>query len=267
MTMTVIDPLDLASAALLLVFHAALSVSLCLGIGRQLVIAALRMVVQLALIGLVLDSLFGLASPWWTGLTALAMVLFAGREVAARQTHRFRGLWTHGLGASTMLLAGGIVTALALTTQLRPDPWYDPRYVIPILGMVLGNTLTGVSVGLDRLLSTAARERVAIEARLALGHDRRAALLPVVRQACRAGLMPVVNSMSAMGIVFLPGMMTGQILAGLDPVEAVKYQILIMFLLAGAIGIGVLVSVFAAAWGLTDARHRLRLDRLSSGSR
>ncbi|MCG8511963.1 MAG: ABC transporter permease, partial [Rhodospirillales bacterium] len=200
--------LDLALAALLLLLHGALSLFLRLHLGKRLIIAAIRMVVQLLMIGLVLKALFDLASPLWTGLAALLMILFAGREIAARQTHRFTGWGNQGIATISMLLAGTVVTVLALTTQLRPDPWYDPRYALPILGMVLGNTMNGVSLGLDRLLSSASRERAAIEAQLALGRDRRQAFLPLVREACRAGLMPIINSMSAMGIVFLPGMMT-----------------------------------------------------------
>ena len=257
-----LDYVDLALAATLLLLHAALSLFLQLGLGKRLGIAAIRMTLQLAMIGFVLNALFELASPLWTGLAAVLMVLFAGREVAARQTHRFRGLGTQGLGTATMLIAGASVTGLALTTQIQPDPWYDPRYALPVLGMVLGNTMNGVALGLVRLLSTAAREKGAIEAQLALGQDRRHAFLPLVREACRAGLMPIVNSMSAMGIVALPGMMTGQILAGVDPLDAVKYQIFIVFLLAGATGIGVLSAVFGAVMRLTDHRHRLRLDRL-----
>ena len=257
-----LDYTDLALGATLLLLHAALSVSLQLGIGKRLAIAAIRMTLQLTMIGFVLNALFDMVSPLWTSLAAVLMVLFAGREVAARQTHRFKGLGTQGLGTVTMLLAGASVTGLALATQLQPDPWYDPRYALPILGMVLGNTMNGVALGLDRLLSTAAREKGAIEAQLTLGQDRRHAFLPLIREACRAGLMPIVNAMSAMGIVSLPGMMTGQILAGVDPLDAVKYQLFIMFLLAGATGIGVVCAVFGATLRLTDSRHRLRLDRL-----
>ena len=85
--------------------------------------------------------------------------------------------------------------------------------------------------------------------------------------ALRSGLMPIINSMSAVGLVFLPGMMTGQILAGVDPVEAVKYQLLIMFLIAGATGAGVLMAVFLCLARLSDHRHRLRLDRLKPARR
>jgi putative ABC transport system permease protein len=161
-----------------------------------------------------------------------------------------------------MLVAASLVTILALSTAVRPHPWYDPRFAIPLLGMILGNTMSGVSLGLQTLTTTAARERSAIEARLALGATRWEALSTVMRQSLRSGLIPIVNAMSATGLVSLPGMMTGQILAGIPPEEAVKYQLLIMFLIAGATGFGVLGAVLGGAYRLSDERHRLRLDRL-----
>jgi putative ABC transport system permease protein len=259
---------DLALPALLLVLNGALSVALNLGLERQLAAAALRMVVQLMLVGYVLAALFALASPVWTAAAALAMVAFAGREIAARQARplaRGRGL---ALGAGCALAAAGSVTALALLTQLRPEPWYDPRYALPLLGMVLGNTMTGIALGLDALTTGAVRDRAAVESRLALGATRHEALLPVARAALRTGLMPIVNSMAAAGVVSLPGMMTGQILAGVEPTEAAKYQLLVMFLIAGGTGLGTVAAVFGGVHLLTDDRHRLRLDRVgASGGR
>jgi len=123
--------------------------------------------------------------------------------------------------------------------------------------------MTGVSLGLHTLTTGLVRERAAVEARLCLGATRREALLPVSRAALRTALMPIINSMAATGLVALPGMMTGQIIAGADPVEAVKYQILVMFLIAGGTGLGATAAVMAGGHRLTDARHRLRLDRLA----
>ncbi len=257
---------DLTLAASLLVVNAGLSIALRLDLAQRIAIAATRMVVQLILMGLVLQVLFAQTSPWLTALTALVMVLFAGREVIARQKRRLAGWWSYGIGTTAMLFAGSIVTVFALTTQIRPDPWFDARIALPLLGMILGNTMTGVALGLDRLLTSAADNRTAIEARLALGHDRTEAMRGTVREALRTGLVPTVNSMSAIGLVFIPGMMTGQILAGVEPMEAVKYQLLIMFLIAGGTTFGVLGSVLGGAHRLTDARHRLRLDRLSGAS-
>jgi putative ABC transport system permease protein len=255
---------DLAIASLLVIANALLSMALGLKLEKQFLIAATRTVVQLTLMGLVLKTLFELTSLWLTALAALVMILFAGYEASARQKQRFSGFWTYGLGTTSMMAAGLIVTTFALTTQLRPDPWFDPRYAIPLLGMILGNCMTGISLGLNSLIGNAVRERVAIEARLTLGQDIHQALGGVVRDSVRTGLIPIINSMSAAGIVSLPGMMTGQILGGVPPVEAVKYQILIMFLIAGGTAIGLICAVYSAAWRLTDTRHRLRLDRLSA---
>lgn len=254
---------DVLLATGFLLLNGALSLWLNLQLERKLLIAATRMVVQLLLVGMLLKSLFSILSPWLTLLVACAMVLFAGREIWARQDRRLRGFWGYGLGAGAMGFAGAGVTVIALTTMVGPDPWWTPRYALPMLGMILGNTMTGVSLAQDTLHGAAARERVAIEARILLGANRFDALLPVVRRALRAGFMPIINGMAATGIVSLPGMMTGQILSGVDPNEAVKYQLLIMFLIAGATGLGVLLATFGSIWRLSDSRHRLRLDRLT----
>lgn len=254
---------DLALGSLLVLANAGLSLAFDLGLHKRLVLAGLRMVLQLLLMGLVLTTLFRLLSPWLTGLAALVMIGFAGREAVARQEHRLYGWWSHGLGTGSIMLAALLVTVLALSTALKPDPWYDPRYALPLLGMVLGNTMTGVSLGMNSLTTGLYQRRSAVEARLMLGDDRRTAFAPVMRQALRQALMPIINGMSATGVVSIPGMMTGQILGGVPPAEAVKYQIMILFLIAGGVGLGALAAVFGGAWVLSDSRHRLRLDRLS----
>lgn len=257
-----LDYFDLALASLLVLLNGALSLAFRLRLEWPLAIAATRMTVQLLLVGLVLHLLFAVSSPWFTLGIALLMTGFAGREVFARQARRFRGGWSYGLGTGTLMVAAMLVTMLGLATAVRPDPWYDPRFAIPLLGMVLGNTMNGVSLGLDQLTTRAVEQRVAVEARLALGARGFEAMSVITRPALRAGMMPVINSMSATGLVSLPGMMTGQILAGVEPAQAVKYQVLVMFLIAGATGCGTLGAVMLGAWRLTDSRQRLRLDRL-----
>jgi putative ABC transport system permease protein len=259
-----LGPGDLALAALLLVANAVLSLVLGLGLARQMLVAAARMVVQLMLIGLVLKTLFEHAAAHWTLIMIVAMALFAGWEVRARQARPLAGPWGYGLGATTMLTAGMLVTAFATTVTLRAEPWYDPRYAVPLAGMILGNTMTAAAIGLSTLTESLWRDRAAVEARLALGATRWRAVSGNVRSALRSGMIPIINSMAASGVVFLPGMMTGQILAGVDPMLAIRYQILVMFLIAGGTGFGVLTAVFGAAGRLTDQRHRLRLDRLAA---
>ena len=202
---------DLALTSVLVLIDAGLSILLRLNIHRSLLIAALRMVVQLALMGMVLTTLFALVSPLWTALAALGMVLFACLgEIAQRQERPFTGLWSFGIGTFCMMVASGLVTSFALLTALRPDPWYDPRYAIPLLGMILGNCMTGIALGLDTLTSSATARRAAVEAKLMLGGTRFEAMQPVMRELLRRALLPIINSMSATGVVSLPGMMTGQ---------------------------------------------------------
>ena len=253
---------DLAIAAVLVVLDGVLSVVLRLGLHRQLAVAAVRMVLQLLLIGVVLRFVFALASPPVTLLVILVMVAVAGREVAVRPQQRLVAFGNYAVGGVAVATATFVASILALTTALRPTPWYDARYAIPLAGIVLGNVLNSASLALDSLLGGVVRERAAIEAQLALGATIRVAMGRLVREAIRRGLLPIINTMSAAGVVTLPGIMTGQILAGLDPLEAVKYQILLMFLLSGGSGLSALSVSYLAAWRLTDARQRLRLDRL-----
>ncbi len=265
MTTIPLDAWDLALASVLVLLNGALSIALQLGLARQLLVAALRMVIQLVLVGFVLTTLFALVSPLWTGLTALAMVAFAGREVVARQTGGLPGLQAYGIGTGAMLMAVTLVMIFALMTQIQPEPWYHPRYALPLLGMLLGNTMTGVALGLRAFTQGAKDKRRAIEAQLALGATRLEALRPVTREALRQALTPIINAMAATGLVSLPGMMTGQILAGAEPMEAVKYQLLVLFLIAGGTALGSVTAVMALARAVTDQRHRLRLDRFKSG--
>jgi putative ABC transport system permease protein len=255
---------QLAATSVFVLINAALSVAFGLRVHRSFLFAAIRMVVQLSLVGLVLTTLFSIVSPLWTGLAALMMVLFAGHEAAQRQERRLSGLWSYGLGTGCMMMSSVAVTVFALLTALRPNPWYDPRYAIPLLGMILGNCMTGVGLGLNTLTTSLANRRAGVEAQLMLGASRQTATAPVVREALRSALMPVINSMAATGVVSLPGMMTGQILGGVPPAEAVKYQILVMFLIAGGTGLGAVTAVVGGIYRLTDARHRLRFDRLTA---
>jgi putative ABC transport system permease protein len=128
--------------------------------------------------------------------------------------------------------------------------------------MLLGNTMSGMAIALDNLTQSAWQQRGAIEARLMLGHTWDQAIEDLRRRALRSGLIPIINAMAAAGVVSLPGMMTGQILAGSPPLEAAKYQIMILLLIAVGTGLGAIVAVSLGAFRLFDKRQRLRLDRL-----
>lgn len=258
-----LTPFDLSLAAILVLLLAVSSLILKLDLAAQIIIAAIRTVIQLLLIGLVLKVLFAHVDLLYVATLSILMLLIAGREVMARQKRRFSGLWAYGLGTLSMFVSSFSLTVYALIVVVGTEPWYTPQYAIPLLGMMLGNTMTGVSLALDKLTTSAWEQRSIIEARLILGQDWRTAIGDITRDSVRVGLMPMINAMAAAGLVSLPGMMTGQILSGTEPVEAVKYQILIMFLITAGTGFAAMLATWIGARHLFDDRQRLHLERLS----
>ena len=237
-------------------------------------IAALRLVVQLTLIGGVLRYVFASGSLGLTALAGLVMAVVAAIEAGQRQSPRFKGWLAEGLSLATLLTAGTLATLYAVGVVIGPSPSpnpglltsFEPRHLLPILGMVLGNTLTAVSLTLATLVDLAKRERGAIEAQLALGATLAEACKGILRRALKTAMMPVINGMAVAGVVTLPGMMTGQILAGADPGDAARSQIMILFVISGAAGLGALMTALGAVRLLGDGRQRLRLDRLELGT-
>ena len=262
MELIILQPGDLFVAATLVLILAALSVTQKLNLARNLIISASRAFVQLLLLGYVLDIVFALSSPVWILLIALLMLLVAGREVMVRQHRRLKGWWGFGTGTVSMFISSFCVMLVTLTAIINVDPWYHPQYLIPLMGMLLGNTMNGIAISLDRLLEDAWTQRQLIETRLALGYSSSDALADLRRKALRAGMIPIINAMAVAGIVSLPGMMTGQILSGSPPLEAAKYQILIFFLIAAGTGFGAYGAVSLAGKRLFDERQRLCLERL-----
>jgi putative ABC transport system permease protein len=256
---------DLALASCLILALSSLSLAMGLGLVRSLIIAALRTVLQLLLIGLVLKVVFAQSNPLWVFIIALIMLLVAGREVMARQQRPFLGWWGPGLGTAAMFISSFSITIFVLFFVVQVKPWYTPQYAIPLLGMMLGNTMNGIALGLDRLTQQAWQQRAVIDARLALGQEPALAIADIRRESVRTGLIPMINAMAAAGIVSLPGMMTGQILAGVDPVVAVNYQVLIMFMVTAGTGFGTIAAIVLGARRLFDERQRLRLERLKGG--
>ena len=266
--MTALGTANLAAASIAMVVGAALSVALALGVHRPMLVASLRMVVQLLLVGLLLRWVFALASPWITALVVVAMLLAAAQQVGSRQERRLRGGWHYLVGGVPTALGTVVVVLLALGTAVGPLPhWYDARQAIPLAGIVLGTATNAASVTLHHLFDAVVRERDVIETRLALGADRATACHDLIRRSTTAGLLPVLNQMTAAGVITLPGIMTGQLLAGMDPTEAAKYQIALMFLLGGASFFATYGAVRLAVHRLTDERHRLRLDRVRAAVR
>jgi putative ABC transport system permease protein len=256
--MNAVQPLSLGQigiATLLVVVAGAISVAFRLKLEKSLALAAVRTVVQLLLIGYALKYVFVLRSPLLILGLVLLMVVAAGRAALGRSQYTYSDAFVHSF---ISLAVSGLLTAFVVTaTVIQVHPWYRPQYLIPLVGMILGNSLTGVSIALDQLLRDVVERRAEIEMDLSLGASAWEAAHGPLQDAVRRGMIPTINAMLVVGVVSLPGMMTGQILAGSDPLEAVRYQIVVMFMLAAATALGCMLMVLLACRRLFNARHQL----------
>jgi putative ABC transport system permease protein len=257
-----LGPLQLGIATGLIVAAGVVSLVLRLGVGRRLAVASVRTVIQLGLLGVILERVFAVRNPYVVMGLLLLMTVFAAREAVGRASRRYRGILLDAwlTMAATCFLVGGIVTQVVVGVE----PWYDPQYVIPLLGMILGNSLTGISLCLDRFMDHLGVRSAEVELRIAYGATRREALAGPLKDAVRTGMIPIINSMAAAGIVSLPGMMTGQILAGSPPMQAVAYQIVVMFMIAAAVALGAMLVVVLAGRHFMGIDATLRLDRMNA---
>lgn len=223
---------------------------------KQIIIATTRMTVQLTVMGYVLMYVFDHPSWWLTALMILLMLSFAVFNALSRvknpMSRRLKGV------AATSLVFGALsAAAYFILVVLGVRPWFNPQYFIPISGMIVGNSMTGVALGANRLCSDMRDKRAAIENSLMLGAAPGAAVHDIVNDAFDAAIMPTMNNMLTMGIVSLPGMMTGQILSGTFPITAIKYQIGIMLAILGSTALAVVLFVTMGARTFFTADARL----------
>lgn len=186
--------------------------------------ALFRMLIQLMLIGYVLTYIFNADSPYLVVLI-LCIMLIAASIIAMRPLQKQKtSLYLHAFIA--IFIGGFFTLMMVIFGVLDLHPWYEPRYLIPIAGMIFANSMNAVSISAERFESEMYREKNYIEARAT---------------AYKAALIPIVNALFAVGLVSLPGMMTGQILSGIDPLIAVRYQIMVMLMILGSAGISVAI--------------------------
>lgn len=246
---------QVAAAASLVLVNGAVSLAMKLDLERSLLWASLRMTAQLVLVGFLLRWVFQSDSVLAVFAMAVVMTLIAGVAGVQRSTQRYPGIYLSSTVA--VLCSSWLVTGFGILVVLQKGAaWHAPQYLIPVLGMVLGNTLTGISLGLNRLQDELATRRDLVEVKLALGATRWEAAAEPMRQALRTAMTPMINSMMVTGIVSLPGMMTGQLLSGISPLDAVKYQIVILFLIASGTALGAVGVVLLSYRRLFNARHQ-----------
>jgi putative ABC transport system permease protein len=233
-----------------------ISLRQALGLERDLVVGALRTIVQLYAVGLILTAVFAAARWYWVLLILGVMTSVATHAAVSRLPKPLPG--GYGIAAAALTVSTAATLAYVIGVVVRVRPWYDPQYIVPIAGMILGNSMTSAALAGDRLQGELRARAAEVEARLALGFSGREAVQPMVRTALRSAMIPTVNGMMTVGLVQLPGMMTGQILAGSSPLTAIRYQILVVFMLAAGTAVGSLLFVRLAAGRYLTAAHQLR---------
>lgn len=227
-----------------------------LGIIRDTVLALVRMTVQLLLVGLYLKYIFQLNNPfvsllWLAVMLVVATISILGKAGLKRGPFFWRSL--AGITVSTLFVSGWFILV-----AIRPDPIYDARYIVPITGMILGNCLRSNVLSLERFYSGIRKNENEFMTCLMLGATLREATRPYLRDAVKAAINPSIASMATMGIVSLPGMMTGQILGGAMPITAIKYQIGIMICIFVAMSIAALMNILLSLSVAFDDYQRLR---------
>lgn len=207
---------------------------------REILISTIRMTVQLILTGYILAYVLDHPSPWITAGIILLMEGFAIftiiRKFRQKMTRRLKEVVAFSLAAGTMSCL-----LYFLLVVVRINPWYDPQYFIPIAGMFVGNTMTAVSLGSHALIEGMTVQKAQVEEALILGATPKQATASIIDSTLESAIMPTLNTMIGMGVVFLPGMMTGQILSGTSPTTAVTYQLAVMLGILGAVALSVIL--------------------------
>ncbi len=203
-----------------------------LGLNRDITIGTLRTFSQLFLMGYVLTFILKTSNPWLTLSVFMVMVVSAMFIIKGRVKEKqipyilptFLTMFVSYL--ATALFVSGLVIGIT--------PWWEPRYFIPAGGMVIGNSMSALAISLERLFKDMRQQKDVVEMKLSLGANYREASNDIFRNAVTAGMIPSINAMMGVGLVFIPGMMSGQILAGTDPLIAIRYQIVVMLMLVGS---------------------------------
>lgn len=225
---------------------------------KEILISTLRMTLQLILTGYILVYIFNNSHPLYTILVIGIMEVFAVynifKRVKVKLTQKIKEVIAFSMVTGTILSLFYFILVV-----INLSPWYEPRYFIPIAGMIIGNSMTGISLGVKKLVDGINEQKHLIEAALMLGATPKMAAKPIVDNAFDSAILPTINSMVGMGIVFLPGMMTGQVLSGVSPVIAIEYQIVIMLGVLGSVALTVILFVQLGYKTFFNEEHQLHI--------
>jgi putative ABC transport system permease protein len=240
-----------AASLLLVALTAVVAYRQRLRLTRELIIASLRAGVQLVAVGGLLLVIFAHTGLPGAFAWVVIMILIAGQVAGRRGTGlpRARMAATAGVATGSVVTLGALLALGVISTHAR--------VVVPVGGMIVAGAMQAAGVTLRRLREDVQQARPVIEARLCLGLPARDAFLPHQRSALRTALLPAIDSTKVVGLISLPGAMTGLILAGVDPLTAIRYQIVVMYMLLAATALAALAAARLAEYALFDHAHRL----------
>lgn len=230
-----------------------------MGHEKEIVLATVRMTLQLVAIGYLLSYIFQQNNYLFTLAVILVMEGFAVYNIYQRVDG-----WINKklkLVIAISMVSGTLISIFFfLIVVIGLEPWYYSRYFIPISGMLIGNSMTGISLGVQRLITGIENNKDEIEAALMLGVTPKRATKKIVNKAFSSAILPTINAMMGMGIVFLPGMMTGQILSGEAPLSAIRYQIAIMMGISGSVSLTIVIFIYLGYKTFFNERAQLNSE-------
>ncbi len=233
------------------------SLAMNLRLEKDLLIGTLRTFAQLFLVGYVLKIVFQINDVFLILLLYVWMIFWAAYTIYSRVNERTVPLFLPIF--ISMVISYMAVSIIVTAVILQVKPWYTPQYFIPLGGMIIGNSMNAIAIALDRLFADLRNRRNEIELAFSFGATYQEATIQIFRDVVKAGMIPSINAMMTVGLVFLPGMMTGQILAGVDPMTAVEYQIIIMLMLVASTTIGSILVVYTIRRFCFTKQHQLRI--------
>ena len=249
--------IDVSIATLFIVAAGLCSIYLKLGLERDLLIGTFRTFLQLALLGYVLKTVFSINDPLVIILLFSCMIFFAAKIISGRVKEKRVSYFLPVL--ASMFLSYMIINMFVMSIIIKVEPWYYPFYFIPIGGMIIGNSMNAISLSINTWFEGIKKERDRVELFLSLGASPQESTDPNFIESVKSGMIPSINALMSVGIVSIPGMMTGQILAGTDPLIAIKYQVIIMLILVGSTALSTVLALHIVRRLSFTKNHQLKI--------
>lgn len=224
---------------------------------KEIIIGVVRAVIQLVIIGYILDFVFGLKSPLFTTFLIIFMIFNAAVN-ASKRGKSIKG----SLLISFISIACGTTLTLIVLISAKAIK-YEPFQIIPVGGMVISNAMVAIGLCYKQMISDFEVKRQEVETKLALGADIFLSSKEIIRNSIKTGILPTIDSMKTLGIVSLPGMMTGLILAGTSPIQAIKFQIMVTFMLSSATTIAAFICCYLSYKKFFNDRKQLIFQKIN----